>query len=410
MSTVLAVYKGHGIIHLEKQDFDSKQHTTETQATPLSTFQQENFNMFNINKSATVNHAAKITEIRGFFQNALKPQVKNVEIMAHLLGLKISKNVQKDHQALLSKACIVSLDLEWWEFDSQYMTEIGIATLPQCETMAEPLLKELEVHHLRVKENAHLVNGKLCAGHPESFQFGKTAFVSKIEASMALKSIFAQHDEEDNLVPIILLGHAVDNDIEVLRDSFGFDLNALGTLVMVLDTQVMATELGLLGGKKLSLKNVLEQYSIEEPFLHNAGNDAAQTMVAASLLAMEHETRKGRYDERNQVDVNNLKLRLCKEPSLYWGDWLFCTSCESLGHLASSCPEKFSCDRCNNAPGRVGMPQGLHPTAKCPLTRSPCPTCLQSDEIWRKEWAYSHTAQNCGDKRKSYVPTKGPAK
>lgn len=365
--------------------------------------------MFNVNTSSTFNDVVKIAEIRGFFQNALKPHIQNVEIMAHLLGAKLSENVQKDHEAMLSKAVIITLDLEWWEFDSEYITEIGIATLLPGKTRAElpvGLLKELEVHHLRVKENAHLVNGKMVAGHPEKFEFGKTAFVNTIEAKMALQDIFAQSDEEKHIRPVILLGHAVDNDIDILREKFDFDLAAFGTVMMVLDTQVMATELGLMGGKKMSLKHVLEQYSIEEPFLHNAGNDAAQTVVAAALLAIEHATCKGRYDGNNQVAVNDLKSRTTKDAYLCWGDWTFCTSCESAHHLVSSCPKKFWCSRCNNAPGRVGIPQGHHPTEKCPLTRSPCPTCLQSGEEWRRESAYSHDEKNCRAKqRKSYVPT-----
>ena len=351
----------------------------------------------------------KIAELRGFFKNALRPQIRQVDVMAHLLALKFSDSVLKEHQSTLIKAVIIAVDLEWWEFDSKKVTEIGISTLAACEkTSAKPIhqLTGMDVHHLRLKENAHLVNGKLCDGFPEDFSFGKTVFVDAAEANQALNTIFVQPDENNETRPVILLGHAVDNDVDVLRDHFGFDLAALGNLIMVLDTQIMAAELGLYGGKKMSLKHILGQYCIEDHHLHNAGNDAGQTMVAATLLAGECATGKGRYDGGNQADVENVKSNSRSRSGLYWGVPTFCTNCESNTHLVSACQKQTVCARCSEAAVKVGhVPTLDHPTEKCSLFNFPCATCMDSGNIERKKMAYTHDEDRCPgvESRKAYL-------
>ncbi|KAL1799514.1 hypothetical protein ACET3X_003551 [Alternaria dauci] len=207
----------------------------------------------------------------------------------------------------LRDAVIVALDAEWYEHDDTFITELGASildprSLPQpLSSSAWDVLSSMENHHVRIKPHAHLINKDLCKGYPEAFQFGRTTFVGINEAKTMLKNIFTRRDELGNLRPVIFVGHAVDNDNEMIKSRFGLDLEELGTIVATVDTQVLAVEHGLIGpSRKMRLSNLLARYDIEEPYLHNAGNDVVCTMVAALLMLCpatenKHLTNKLRY-------------------------------------------------------------------------------------------------------------------
>ncbi|KAF2438150.1 hypothetical protein P171DRAFT_341097, partial [Karstenula rhodostoma CBS 690.94] len=249
----------------------------------------------------------------------------------------------------LKNALVLGIDMEWYESGPKRITEVGISVLPVSQApLSKPVhaLRNMEVHHLRLKETAHMVNGEKCPGHPEEFEFGSTCFVDAMEVKQALINTFIQYDAHGNLRPIVLFGHAINNDLDMLREYFDIDLAAWGVIVLVLDTQLMAQELGMHSGRLMSLKSILAQYSVEEKYLHNAGNDIAQTMVAASLLAGEIATGNGRYQPENQTDVDNLKAMMRNRSVLSWGTPLFCTNCDSTEHLVGQCPNTYLCTRC----------------------------------------------------------------
>jgi hypothetical protein len=59
--------------------------------------------------------------------------------------------------------------------------------------------------------------------------------------------------------------HAIDNDIKVIKDRFGFDIEALGVVVAILDTQVLATESGHVNGyERIRLGDLMCRYDINE--------------------------------------------------------------------------------------------------------------------------------------------------
>jgi hypothetical protein len=48
--------------------------------------------------------------------------------------------------------------------------------------------------HVRIKENAHLMNSELCHGCPEKFQFGTTSFADMEQAKTTLLDSFIRYD------------------------------------------------------------------------------------------------------------------------------------------------------------------------------------------------------------------------
>ncbi|KAL1610598.1 hypothetical protein SLS60_002268 [Paraconiothyrium brasiliense] len=345
-------------------------------------------------------------QLQQFLSNGFEPrggltQLSHIQAAAHVLRMKQAPYIMYEIDTQLKNALLVGVDMEWYESNPQFITELGLSSLPlppQSTTglLGKPIhtLNNMKVHHLRLKENAHMVNGEKCEGHPEAFQFGTTCFVNTAEAKQALTDIFVRYDTNGNLRPIVLFGHAVDNDINTLREKIGFDLAALGVIVLVLDTQVMAQELGLGSGNSMSLKNILAQYSVEEKYLHNAGNDIAQAMVAASLLAGEYVTGRGRYQPENQADVDSLKATVRNRQMLHWGTEVFCTNCNSNDHFVRQCPNTYLCTRCVNNPYWKHKAT-THPVEKCVRPPFPCKACVESTSLTRQRDSMTHYVEDC---------------
>ncbi|KAF2023235.1 hypothetical protein EK21DRAFT_12746, partial [Setomelanomma holmii] len=204
---------------------------------------------------------------------------------AHRIEIAFQSGAAK---SALHDALIVGIDLEWYEHDANYITEIGISVLdPRYVTRkgsAWDVLRSMTTHHVRVCEHAHMINSDFCQGSPEDFQFGKTSFVAVDEAKNVLRETFIQLDGRGPR-PIIFVGHAVENDVAMTKDRFGFDIAKLETVAATVDTQVLAAEYGVVQRpKKAKLSQVLEKLGISEPSLHNAGNDIVCTMIAALLM------------------------------------------------------------------------------------------------------------------------------
>jgi hypothetical protein len=152
----------------------------------------------------------------------------------------------------LDDAVFVGLDAEWFERGSGDITELGFAILDSRD-LATSLykqegvwgaLKHMQVQHIRLQETAHQVNTQLCPGRPDKFAFGETRFVRREEVRDVLQNAFLYPIDEygSGYRPVVFLGHAVTNDIEILKKHFGIDLNELGTIVSTLDTQILAQE------------------------------------------------------------------------------------------------------------------------------------------------------------------------
>ncbi|PZD27189.1 hypothetical protein A1F97_10780, partial [Pyrenophora tritici-repentis] len=213
------------------------------------------------------------------------------EILGHFFGAPMVN----DPSGRLNDAAIISIDTEWWQKDPNPVTELGISELQSKfvfpSVHATNILTGVQTAHARLKPHAHLINKFPGAGDPEKFELGTTKFVTEEEAKQVLIDAFVRPHLEDPtyLQPIILVGHAVENEFEHILEAFGVDLLSYGTIVKVIDTQAMAKDAGILGpkGPLISLGDLISHFNLTVPNLHSAGNDAAATLMAAVLVSLK---------------------------------------------------------------------------------------------------------------------------
>jgi hypothetical protein len=261
----------------------------------------------------------------------------------------------------LRNAICVGLDAEWYEYDSTYITELGISIMDPnfVQDFSSPYgpLRSMVTHHVRIKENAHLINWELCRGYPAKFQFGATSFADMEQTRKVLRDAFIRYDTHGHLRPVIFVGHAVDNDVKMIKERFDLDIERLGVVVATVDTQVLADEAELTE-RKVRLTDLLGKFEIEEKYLHNAGNDIVCTMVAALVM---------QFPEPLFVDHGkayaDLKVHHLARPSS--GEKVFCIRCNSPSHFATECQQFAQCTICASYPDH-SKNAGTHPTAKCP--------------------------------------------
>jgi hypothetical protein len=328
-------------------------------------------------------------------------RLRQTDILSHLIGLQHLALPNAISSALKSPI-FVGLDAEWFERAPHPITELGVSIFLHQPRMNEPVmahpladLHSMITHHVRIIENAHMTNGELCQGYPEHFQFGKTRFVTMAQARQALLEAF-------RCGPVIFIGHAVDNDIAFMKSHMGVDLAALGTIAVTLDTQVMARELGLSPPtRKISLKALLAQFRITEPYLHNAGNDIAQTIIAAWLLAYENSIPGSTYaNPSNAIFMSVVKAQAnvtWRNQDTGYGIETFCTRCDSKEHTRHECTEVIFCTKCAGHP-RLGGGANTHRTDKCTAVRMvvvPCEACSVSTDPKRWKNATTHVGEEC---------------
>ncbi|KAF2279713.1 uncharacterized protein EI97DRAFT_482416 [Westerdykella ornata] len=224
----------------------------------------------------------------------------SLAVMRHLLGVESIP----DAPTLLEHAMILCIDCEAYEFNHNKVTEVGLAMVSSSDfravqpelqgPFAENLLKKIFFYHFRVIENAHLINRRFCPGNPTKNRFGQTRFLTLSQIQDALTSAFNWDiDPEDPGVgrcPIVLIGHALQNDTNMLG-SIGIDASILDMVVKTVDTQVLAGEVGLPSyrGHWIGLRNLCHIHGFSPLDSHTAGNDAAYTILNAVFLAMRNE-------------------------------------------------------------------------------------------------------------------------
>ena len=337
----------------------------------------------------------------------------------HMGEINFPTRLAKD---ALKNAILVGLDAEWYEFDPTNVTELGISIVDPVfvQDRSSPYgpLQSMVTHHVRIKKNAHLINSQLCQGYPEKFQFGTTSFADMEQAKKMLRNSFIRYDVRGNLRPVILIGHAVDNDVQMIKERFDLDIDQLGVVVATVDTQELAIEANLCHpSRKIRLAKLLEKFGITEKYLHNAGNDIVCTMLIALVMQLHvvgFEHGKAYAD-----------LKADQVPRSSPGNPVFCIRCDSTKHLASSCRMKAHCTICASHPVHF-KDAGTHQEEKClqavknaaigsdetlrrrspssPKTpvkflrfACPCSLCIESTDLARydMEHAYGHKNEDC---------------
>jgi hypothetical protein len=309
------------------------------------------------------------------------------EVLGHFCGIPAVGSPQR-----LNEAVVVCIDAEWWMKEPKPVTELGIAELMETgltpTAHAENILCGMQVAHARVMQYAHLINHFVGAGDPEKFHFGKTKFVTMEEVTQVLVNTFVRPREFGggglDLQPIILVGHAVENEFENLERAFGVDLRSYGTIVKVIDTQIMAQDLGIKAprGPFIGLKDLLAHFNMVVPNLHTAGNDAAATLVAAVLLTLKQRIYpdatgpppaivQGRSMSDVVTSVMEFGMSALAPP---WGRQVYCTRCDHDGHFPQYCSAFLTCFICKSSGvRRLFRAKHTHKTTRCLYQFLPMP-------------------------------------
>jgi hypothetical protein len=386
-----------------------------------------------------MSHPILPTMLRSYIETQLYQGLTQSTLLQHWMK-RIGSDIPLGSAAAvtaLQDAVIVALDAEWFEHDDQFITELGVSIIdPRFISQPIPsspwnILSSMENHHVRIKAHAHLTNRDLCKGHPEAFQFGNTTFISVDEATAMLRHVFTPQDEYGNLRPVIFMGHAVDNDYEIIKSRFGLDLEQLGTIVATIDTQVLAAEHELVKpSRKMRLSNLLAKYNIEEQYLHNAGNDIVCTVIAAFLMLCPTPENKFLTNRLRYADLK-AQLRAAGQIAINekrsYGVKRFCEKCDSNNHTAPFCPVRvWRCEHCMKNPltrdaalthssekcvnmvkqaallkARSSMGYGSGGTKRSSSPPNayavPCEHCIESRDPkrYKNENAYSHRTGEC---------------
>ncbi|KAI8931704.1 hypothetical protein NX059_011349 [Plenodomus lindquistii] len=310
----------------------------------------------------------------------------DLQVFRHTLGIEQIQSLPDIAIELANDMAVICLDLEHWSQNTDELTEIGIAhftmdkmrgltqpqdSQPELGDHGENAMKLVNFNGLRVKDTSHLLSDFVKTRGAAGIRFGAWRFVSIVEAKEILKVLFVQPalaEECDR--PVVLLGHDVGHDMGNLKEKLKLDLDAVGTVVRIIDTQKMAKEAkcwhhrhNSIGLKKLT-KRLGCKHAKRDP--HTAPNDAARTMIAAFQLGLRDQPCKRGYINKTLQSVANLlESHSRKEFVSLGGDLLYCSRCTSSSHLISDCPgDHESCEVCLAA-GKPDQARG-HVRLHCP--------------------------------------------
>ena len=188
----------------------------------------------------------------------------------------------------------VAIDVEKWECGRQdiIITEVGVSVLDpenlqgwSLDNNAIDWQEGIETRHLRIKENSRkkFINYKYRTGCPDNFLFGTSEFVHLADVPGILNTIiFDATFKENALRPVVLVGHAVHNDVRDMQ-VLGWSPDEIQNHILTVDTQFLALACGF----REKLEYPTDECMGEWPaYCHNAGNDAHYTMIDMMMMGV----------------------------------------------------------------------------------------------------------------------------
>ncbi|KAF2242329.1 hypothetical protein BU26DRAFT_524476 [Trematosphaeria pertusa] len=297
------------------------------------------------------------------------------DVLKHCLGLEPIP----DAPALANSAIVVCFDTEGWTADPSKITEVGLSVFDSRDLRpldpgphGENYLKQIWFYHIRIQPNAHLLNIRFCVGHPETNRFGQTRFLTPEEAQGCLKECFGWHVDpkkpELGYCPVVVVGHALGNDLRKLYMTLGFDPYALGNIVKVIDTQQLARQCGKWSHAfdQIGLERLVGRCGFAYRDAHTASNDAAMTIISAIQMVLPKNV--GVDSGKSVQNVVDIVEKASKAHSWSWGSAKYCLRCGSRGHTQKNfkgkpCYVAVKCHHCVNA-GRIAA-SNSHRTECC---------------------------------------------
>ncbi|KAF3034108.1 hypothetical protein E8E11_000059, partial [Didymella keratinophila] len=244
----------------------------------------------------------------------LDAYLKNLKDDAAILRYCLGLEGLPGAPPLAKNIIAVASDTESWCHEPNPLTEIGICTfdsrdmreIKQAGPYGENLLKAMYWYHMRIEPNSHLINREpYHSGDPLKNRYGNTRFFTAPEAKRMLTKCFGwaidKRRPELGNCPVLVLGHALGNDMPKLYNQVGFDLARLGTMVHSIDTQELASTTGYWTGQPVSLKNLVYLMGFQYRDPHTANNDTGMTVVSAVQMVLSSQCKTNQTMSLQQV-------------------------------------------------------------------------------------------------------------
>lgn len=187
---------------------------------------------------------------------------KNLDLLKHAMDT-----------IFLRQTPLVAVDVEAYEKNTTKVTEIGIAVYDPA-MQQNSILPIINHTHLITKEHKSLFNGKYCPDNKYKFMGGTSYVMSLKQCRDIMKTIL---DKYINQRGGTFVGHSIGSDIKWIRN--------LGIPVDIKVPPVDTFRLFQLSRSRgCTLRGILRTLDLPHGYLHNAGNDAYYTLLAAMAL------------------------------------------------------------------------------------------------------------------------------
>jgi hypothetical protein len=205
-----------------------------------------------------------------------------------------------------SSVLFVSIDFENDRSDKRAgrpIREIGVCTF-DTRSLSKPETEPpaaLSTQNYRWKDYPNQLSH-------HKFLFGETKKILPDEMPAFFDRTFRTADENGQLRRIILVGHAIGNEIDSM-EAIGVDITKYPSIVGVLDTEIVSKPAVRASRKLLHhrrLESILESLEIPHHFLHVASNDAHSTLKLALMLGVRHLTAPN-IDSFSKVRLATIK-------------------------------------------------------------------------------------------------------
>jgi hypothetical protein len=172
--------------------------------------------------------------------------------------------------------------------------------------------------------------------------------------------------------PIILLAHALGNDIDALSRNLGVHAGVFDSIVGFIDTQQLArvTGDGPFGDNQIALRTLVGKCNFKYRDEHTACNDAAVTLICAITLVLPKSLKPSSGTPPLQDIVDDIETS-SQGQQWDWGSETYCVRCGSWGHARMGfglrpCHAQVKCAHCaaSKEKKRNQAARG-HPTGKC---------------------------------------------
>lgn len=214
-----------------------------------------------------------------------------------------------------NKTICFAIDVEAFEFDTDIVTEIGIAIYDPRENIYS-LMPIIRSYHLIVAEALPLRNKKFVCDFKDCFLLGESLVLPLeqcVEFIQSLINFYMKCEtDQDTTWERAFVGHAIAGDIkwlkkigvhvpeldnELTKPEDSTESKGVRKHVKMLDTEKIYSM--CYGKKGSSLGKLLRLFHLPHAFLHNAGNDAYYTLLLMLKL--------GDYNFRKQIGADDLE-------------------------------------------------------------------------------------------------------